>query len=347
MIDNQKALLDVLANKKPKRRPIWFMRQAGRYLDEYRKVRKKAGSFLDLCYTPDLAAEVTLQPLKRFDIDAAILFADILLIPHSLGVEVGFVENEGPKLSTIRLSADLKKLSINRSEEILQPVYKTVSLTRAGLPDHVCLIGFSGAPWTVATYMIEGGTSPDRALARKAAFSGEQWFDDLIRLIVDSSIDYLENQVKAGAEVLQIFDSWASDLPDMFRRRYCFEPVRRIVEGLRDRGINVPVIGFARGIGPAHLEFGKYTAVDALGLESALDVSWIKDNLLDEFVVQGNLDPILLEYGGEAMDAGIRNLVSQLPADRHIFNLGHGIRQRTPVENVEQMIDIVRSYDDK
>lgn len=341
------ALLDSLEGRVPWRRPVWFMRQAGRYLSEYREIRAKAGSFLDLCYSPEMAAEVTLQPLRRFDLDAAILFSDILVIPQALGCELSFVQNEGPKLSVVQKKEDVDRLDVSGTNEFLTPVFETVRLVRESIEDHITLIGFCGAPWTVATYMIEGGGSPERPLARKAAFEGEGWFDDLIDKIVVASIDYLEGQISAGAHVLQIFDSWASDLPPLERERYCFQPIARIVSGLRDRGYKTPIIGFAKGLGPAQLDFLSKTGVQALGLESNLDPQWISGKLTDKCVVQGNLDPVLLDVGGEALPAAVRNIVENIPFDRHIFNLGHGIRQTTRIENVETMIRTVREFDDK
>ncbi len=342
---NKKALLNVLANKKPHRRPIWFMRQAGRYLEEYRQVRKTAGSFLDLCYNPELAAEVTIQPLKRFDIDAAILFSDILVIPQAMGSDLGFVQNEGPKLSTTRSMSDVKKLEIDKVNEFLSPVFETIKNVKPELADHVSFIGFCGAPWTVATYMIEGGTSQDRFLSKKAAFSGEAWFDVLIEKLVLASIDYLEAQVNAGVEVLQIFDSWASDLPDMQRDKYCYKPIAKIVNGLRERGVTVPIIGFAKGLGAGQVDFCGQVDLQAIGVESSLPVNWIKNNLIDNIVVQGNLDPVLLDIGGPGLKENIEHIISYIPMDRHIFNLGHGVRQTTDIAHIHQMVDTVREFD--
>ncbi len=344
---SQKELLNVLNGRAVSRRPLWFMRQAGRYLKEYKQVREQAGSFLKLCYTPELAAEVTIQPLRRFDLDAAILFSDILVIPQALGSTLDFVENEGPVLQTVRSKDDVSKLDDNRIAEILGPIIETVKLVKPQLKPHESFIGFCGAPWTVATYMIEGGTSSDRALAKKAAFSGEAWFDQLIDILVETSIEYLAMQVAGGVEVLQIFDSWASDLPDIFRGKYCFKPISRIISGLRDKGITVPIIGFARGLGSGQEEFVDRVDVSAVGVESNLSLAWIRDNLIGKTVVQGNLDPVLLDCGGPGLAINIEHILQHLPKDRHIFNLGHGIRQTTDVEHVSQMIDIVREYDNK
>ncbi len=340
-----KALIDVLTGRQNSRRPLWFMRQAGRYLEEYRNVREKAGSFLDLCYNPERAAEVTVQPLKRFDLDAAILFSDILVIPQAMGCELGFVQNEGPKVSTVRSMRDVENLRIDGIADFLSPVMNTIRLVKPQLDDHVTFIGFCGAPWTVATYMIEGGTSPDRFLSKKAAFDGEPWFDLLIEKLVVSSIEYLVAQVKAGVEVLQIFDSWASDLPDLQREKYCYRPIAQIIDGVRAQGVTVPIIGFAKGLGAGQLDFCDKVALQAVGVESSLPVEWIAKNLIDRTVVQGNLDPVLLDAGGKSLQAGVRHIVSHLPKSRHIFNLGHGVRQTTRVEHVQQMIEAVREFD--
>ena len=340
-----KALIDILTGGSNHRRPLWFMRQAGRYLEEYRKVRKVAGSFLDLCYNPQAAAEVTLQPLKRFDLDAAILFSDILVIPHAMGCELEFVENEGPKVSTVRTLKEVKNLRTDRIVDFLSPVIETVKNVKPELDKHVAFIGFCGAPWTVATYMIEGGTSKDRFLSKKAAFDGEPWFDLLIEKLVISSIDYLVAQVDAGVEVLQIFDSWASDLPDIQRQKYCYDPIAKIVNGIRARGVTVPVIGFAKGLGPGQLDFCRNVPMQAIGVESSLSIDWIASELISETVVQGNLDPVLLDSGGVGLSKNIEHIISKLPKNRHIFNLGHGVRQTTNIEHIYEMIDIVRTFD--
>lgn len=340
-----KALLDVLNGYKNERRPLWFMRQAGRYLQEYREVREKAGSFLDLCYNPELAAEVTLQPLRRFDLDAAILFSDILVIPQAMGCKLGFVHNEGPKLSTVRCLEDVGKLSVSNISDFLSPVMETIKNVKPELPGHAAFIGFCGAPWTVATYMIEGGTSNDRFLAKKAAFNGEPWFDSLIDKIVVASIEYLVNQVEAGVEVIQIFDSWASDLPDLQREKYCYRPIAKIVDGIRKEGVKVPVIGFAKGLGAGQLDFCKKVSLDAVGLESSLPVDWISRELVPKIIVQGNLDPVLLDAGGAGLEKNVEHIVSKLPKNRHIFNLGHGVRQTTDVDHIHRMIDAVRGFD--
>lgn len=339
-----KPLLDILTGNTPSRRPLWFMRQAGRYLKEYRDLRANAGSFLDLCYNPSLAAEVTLQPVKRFDIDAAILFSDILVVPQALGSKLDFVVNEGPVLSTTQSHKDVGRLKTSGVSQMLEPVFETVKRVKKDIPEHVTFIGFCGAPWTVASYMVEGGSS-DRVAARKAAFNREPWFNQLIDVLVEVSIEYLQKQVEAGVEVLQIFDSWASDLPDLEREEYCYKPIKKIVDGLRAKGITTPIIGFAKGLGPGHLEFLKFVELQAVGIEAGLELNWAKENLADKTIVQGNLDPVLLDVGGPGLERSVHHILSSLPKDRHIFNLGHGIRQTTNIDHVYKMIEFVREFD--
>ncbi len=343
--DRGRAIIDVLNGNSAWRRPIWLMRQAGRYLPEYRKVREEAGSFLDLCFNPELACEVTLQPLRRFDLDAAILFADILLLPMALGQRLEFRKNEGPVLDSIRDAGDLWKLGNADYLKGLEPVFETVSRVKAELPGHVGLIGFCGAPWTVATYMIEGGTSPDRGFSRIAAHRGEQWFKGLIDRLTECSIEYLCRQIDAGAEIVQVFDTWAGDLPDGLCEEYCFEPIRRICHEVKARYPNVSVIGFARGVGPRQADFANKTEVDAVGLEWSYPVRLASEKLQPNVVVQGNVDPLVLMSSTEAIEQATLNVVTALDRQRHIMNLGHGIKPETPIENVEKMIAVVRGFD--
>ena len=342
-----KLLLDVLQGKSPAKRPIWLMRQAGRYLPEYREVRAQAGGFLNLCYTPELACEVTLQPLRRYDLDAAILFADILLIPQAMGCSLDFRENEGPVLGRIRSADSVAALSsdIGVLNKTLSPVYEAVSLIRKGLEADKTLIGFCGAPWTVASYMVEGGTSSERANTRLAAYAAEPWLDDLIEKLVESSIEYLGCQIEAGAEVVQIFDTWAGDLSGSLLQKYSFEPIARIRAELKRRWPSVPVIGFARGVGVSQPDFVDVSGVDAVGIEWPVDTRWARDNLVPKCVVQGNLDPLALIGGGDGMVSATRRILSDLPMERHIFNLGHGIRKETPPEHVSDLISAIREFD--
>ena len=344
MPSHRQALLEVLNGQQPWRRPVWFMRQAGRYLEEYRQTRARAGSFLDLCYSPPLAAEVTLQPLRRFDLDAAILFADILLLPQVMGVDLSFQAGEGPVLSPTRSEEAVRRLKGAEAADDLAPVYETVRILRRELPGHVTLIGFCGAPWTVATYMIEGGGSPERLRARLAAMKGEPWLDMLMDKLVAASAAYLARQVQAGAQVVQIFDTWAGDLGDGLREKYVIRPIARIIARLRDLGAEVPVIGFARGIGAAQPQFARDTGVAAVGCEANMPVSYMRDVLAPQVVVQGNLDPLAVIAGGAALEEGVARLL-QLPPARHIFNLGHGFRPETPVAHVERMMALIREGD--
>ena len=342
-----KPLLDSLTGLSPSRRPVWLMRQAGRYLPEYRKVRQQAGGFLNLCYSPNLACEVTLQPLRRFDLDAAILFADILLIPQAMGCDLDFRENEGPVLGKIGSTADVAGLvsDIGELNKTLSPVYDAVSQIRANLETDKTLIGFCGAPWTVATYMIEGGTSVERASSRLAAFANEDWLNQLIEKLVVSSVEYLSCQVEAGAEVLQIFDTWSGDLSGELLGRYCFAPISAIRSELKKRYPHVPVIGFARGIGVSQTDFVAACGVDGVSIEWPVNTRWARSNLIDHCVVQGNLDPLSLIGGGEGMLNATRLILDDLPMERHIFNLGHGIRKETPPEHVGELVAFIREFD--
>ena len=323
------------------------MRQAGRYLPEYREVRQSAGGFLNLCYTPELACEVTLQPLRRFDLDAAILFADILLIPQAMGCDLEFRENEGPVLRQIGSAKDVAQLAsgIDELNKTLSPVYEAVTTIRKNLDADKTLIGFCGAPWTVASYMIEGGTSVERASSRLAAFANESWLNELIDKLVVSSIEYLSCQVEAGAEVLQIFDTWSGDLSGDLLQRYCFAPIAAIRSELKKRYPHVPVIGFARGIGVSQTDFVDACQVDAVSIEWPVNTKWARKNLVDRCIVQGNLDPLSLIGGGAGMLDATRLILEDLPMDRHIFNLGHGIRKETPPEHVAELVSFIREFD--
>ena len=340
-----KALIEVLNGAQPWRRPVWFMRQAGRYLPEYQEVRRRAGSFLELCDAPDLACEVTLQPLRRFDLDAAIVFADILLVPRALGSDLSFREGEGPVLSRVTSKEDVARLRRDGMIGRLGAVYETIRRVKPSLPPHVALIGFCGAPWTVASYMIEGGASSDRARARRAAFERQPWFEALIELLTETSCNYLACQIEAGVDVVQIFDSWAGDLDDVLRQRYCEEPICRIVEGLGKRGHKVPVIGFARGIGAGHRRFAEATGVAAVSVEWSVPVGWMASELAPIVPVQGNLDPLAVAIGGAPLRRGVEHLVRSMPANRHIFNFGHGVRPDTPPAHVAETLEIIRSLD--
>src|SRR3990172_7172385 len=300
--------------------PIWLMRQAGRYLPEYRQVRAKASSFLDLCRTPELAAEVTLQPLRRFAFDAAIVFSDILIVPYALGQRVEFVEGEGPKLEPVRDANSVAALNRVSAANALAPVYETIERVVAELPKTVPLIGFCGAPWTVATYMVEGGGSKDQAAARLLAYRHEAAFQHLIDLLVDISAEYLVNQVKAGAHALQIFDSWAGSLPEDEFECWCIAPTRRLVQLVKAKVPDIPVIGFPRGAGVLVERYVKETGVDAVSCDTSQPVEWLKDRLQKLVPVQGNLDPVLLVAGGPQLDQRVRSILDALGQGPFIFN---------------------------
>ena len=323
---------------------IWLMRQAGRYLPEYQELRKSAGSFLDLCYTPELAAEVTLQPIRRFGFDAAILFSDILVIPDALGQPLEFREGEGPVLEPIVNAGELDRLKREGAVERLAPVFETVMRARDGLGDDVALIGFCGAPWTVATYMVAGKGTPDQRDAKRWAYEDPGGFARLIALLVDVSAEYLSRQVDAGAQVLQIFDSWAGNLADDAFARWSIDPVAQIVARVKSDHPAVPIIGFPRGAGPLYQDFIAGTGVDAVSCDTSLPLQWIKIELQPAVTVQGNLDPVLLVAGGEAMERRVEAILQSLGTGPFIFNLGHGILPETPLAHVERLVELVRNW---
>lgn len=339
---SESPLLAALAGQINAPPPIWLMRQAGRYLPEYREIRGKVPSFLDLCRTPELAAEVTLQPLRRFAFDAAIVFSDILIIPYALGQRVEFVEGEGPKLEPVRDARTVAGLDRANAAEALAPVYETIERVVAELPKTVPLIGFCGAPWTVATYMVEGAGSKDQAAARLLAYRDEATFQRLIDLLIDLSAEYLVNQVKAGARVLQIFDSWAGSLPEDEFERWCITPTKRLVELAKARLPEIPVIGFPRGAGVLAERYARETGIDAIGCDTSMPVGWMR-RLQEHLPVQGNLDPLLLVAGGEALDARVGAILETLGSGPFIFNLGHGILPETPIEHVTRLVSLVKA----
>lgn len=322
--------------------PIWLMRQAGRYLAEYRAVRKQVGGFLDLCYTPELAAEVTLQPIRRFGFDAAILFSDILVVPHALGQRVEFLEGEGPRLEPIRQAKALDRLDIDGLHSRLAPVYETVGRLAVSLPAETALIGFAGAPWTVATYMVEGGSSRDFAATRGWGFSDPEGFARLIDLVTEATAAYLCRQVEAGAEALQLFDSWAGVLSEDEFRRWVIAPTARIVSILRDRHPEIPLIGFPRGAGVMYEEYIRQTGVGAVSIDSTIPAQWAAAHLQPLVPVQGNLDPMALLTGGETLERAAKAVLDGLAGRPFVFNLGHGIIKETPPEHVARLVEIVR-----
>lgn len=343
-----KPILQTLGGKTLTKPPFWMMRQAGRYLPEYREIRQKAGSFLDVAYNPDLATEVTMQPIRRFGMDAAILFSDILVVPHALGQSLEFVEGEGPKLDPVRSVEAIKKLNMDKFDEITAPVYETVSRVRAQLDAEgfasTTLIGFAGAPWTVATYMIEGGSSRDFIYSKGWAYKNIQDFMLLIDKITEATIYYLSKQIEAGAEVIQIFDSWAGVLDEHLFRRIVLPSTKKIVDELHMSYPHVPIIGFPKGIGRACQEYIRDTGVNALSIDSQVSPRWAASAIQPSVPVQGNLDPVCLMVGGDALILEIENIVANLSLGPFIFNLGHGIHKDTPVENVEQMVRFLQDY---
>lgn len=339
-----KRMLRALRRETVDRPPYWFMRQAGRYLPEYRKVRASAESFLDFCYTPEKALEVTLQPLKRYHMDAAILFSDILVLPDALGQEVRFVQGEGPVLDAITDASGLARLSMDGMDDTLAPVYEAVGRIKAALDAETALIGFAGAPWTVALYMIEGRGGTEGSTIRTWAAREPASFQKLIDLLVEASVHYLGRQIDAGAEVLQLFDSWAGLLDEDGFRRWVIEPNRRIVEGLKRRHPDVPIIGFPRNAGANYLAFAEETGVDAVSIDHSVPLGWAAEYLQPLVAVQGNLDNHLLLAGGEAMERAVTRILDTLGCGPFIFNLGHGIVPQTPPEHVGRVSEMVRGW---
>jgi uroporphyrinogen decarboxylase len=341
-----KPLLRTLAGETLATPPFWFMRQAGRYLPEYRKLRAQARDFVSLCLTSDLATEITLQPIRRFGMDAAILFADILLIPHALGQHLEFREGEGPHLDAIDDEAGLARLEANRSalRQALAPVAETVRRVAAALPPQTALIGFAGAPWTVATYMIEGGSSREFAKARRFAWERPELFGRLIDLLVDTTSDYLSMQIEAGAEAVQLFDSWAGGVSADEFARWCILPARRIALAVKSRHPGVPVIGFPRGCGASYFDFACQAAVDCVGLDQGVPLAWAHNELQKRVTLQGNLDPLLVINGGTAMIDATKRILDALGRGPFIFNLGHGFRPETPIAHVEALCSTIRDW---
>ena len=336
--------LATLNGRQSSTRPMWFMRQAGRYLPEYREVRAKAGSFLDLCYNPELACEVTIQPIDRYDLDAAILFADILLIPDALGQKVWFVAGEGPRLDPVITKDNIESFRERYDASVLDPVIETVRLTRRRLSKDKALIGFAGAPWTVATYMLEGKPSKDPSALRDIYYKDPAFMDSLIELLVDVTSDYLIRQADAGADALQLFDSWAQGLPPELMTHLSLNPMVAIAKRVREKHPKMPIIFFAKGAGIMLSPFAEHPASTGVGIDYSVPPEWARWHLSPHAVVQGGLDPLLVVQGGKMMeDAAARYLraFSDVP---HIFNLGHGFVPETPPENVARLVDFVRNW---
>ena len=333
-------LLDTLKGSVPPIPPVWLMRQAGRYLPEYRELRQQKGGFLELVYDSEAASEVTIQPIRRFGFDGAILFSDILIVPHAMGQGLEFLAGEGPKLSPTLLEARLDEFTAKHDR--FDAVYETVRLTRAAIDDNVTMLGFAGSPWTVATYMIAGQGSKDQGPARLMAYRDPDRLQAICNAIIAVSIDYLRGQIDAGAEAVQLFDSWAGSLaPDQFER-WVIAPNREITAALKQSHPDVPVIGFPKGAGAKLPAYVRETGVDAVGLDETVDADWAHSVLPEGLPVQGNLDPLLVEAGTPALTERVKALIASFEGRPHIFNLGHGIGQFTPIEHVEQLLRAVR-----
>ena len=324
--------------------PIWLMRQAGRYLPEYRATRAQAKDFLDLCFTPDLAVEVSLQPIRRYGFDAAILFSDILVLPHALGQRVWFEEGAGPRLEPLGDASGIAALNPGGLHDKLAPVFETLRGLRRELPRETALIGFAGAPWTVASYMIEGQTSRDFATAKTWAYRAPEEFARLIDLLVASTSDYLIAQIEAGAEVLQLFDSWAGVWPEAALRRWCLNPAAEIVRRVKATYPDVPIILFPRGAGLLYETFAVEAGAEGLSLDTTVPLAWAQERLQGRATLQGNLDPLLLVAGGAALEAGVTKILETLGNGPLIFNLGHGITPQAPLEHVERLVAQVRGW---
>lgn len=340
MNDMSKPFLQTLAGMKGEQTPLWFMRQAGRYLPEYKEVRKTTRNFLEFCYSPEKAAEVTLQPIRRFDMDAAIIFSDILVIPHALGMEVSFVENEGPKIKPLETASCIEKLTYDTT--ILDPVYEALRLTRQSLAKEKALIGFAGAPWTLATYMIEGGSSRDFIKTKLWAYRDPSGFARIMDMLSRAVITHCIAQVKAGVEVIQLFDSWAGVLtPEQFRQ-YAIDPVSRIVQGIRAACPDIPIIGFPKGAGVMLPEYVEKTEVNAVSIDQHMSCDWAVTNI--RVPIQGNLDPVLLMADKNKAVEQTKKILESFVGHPHVFNLGHGILQHTPIDHVEAVVKTVREF---
>ena len=339
---DQGAFIRVLNGETVSPPPVWLMRQAGRYLPEYRAVREQAGGFLNLCYNPELAAEVTLQPIRRFGFDAAILFSDILVVADALGQKVWFEEGHGPRLEPIASRDDLRRLDPAATSAKFANVFETVSRLSDALDPRTGLIGFCGGPWTVATYMVAGRSTTDQAPSRLWAYSDTEGFGELIDIVTAVSAEYLCGQIEAGAQAVQIFESWASVLSDEEFARWVIAPTVRIIEEVRRRHPGTPVIGFPRGSGPLYVDYLKATGVDCMGCDTSLPLDWIRENLQPHAAVQGNLDPLLLVAGKERLKERVGEILAALSGGPHIFNLGHGIVPQTPPEHVAALIGHIR-----
>jgi uroporphyrinogen decarboxylase len=336
----KKPLLSVLHGEAVDVTPIWLMRQAGRYLPEYRELRAKKGGFLELAYDSDTACEITLQPIRRFGFDGAILFSDILVVPHAMGQDLWFEVGEGPRLAPKLVESEF--VSLTPQPDRLLPVYETVRKVRAALPETTTFLGFAGSPWTVATYMVAGQGSKDQAETRALAYSDSKRFAALIDAITTTTIDYLSKQIQAGVDAVQLFDSWAGSLSPAQFERWVIAPNAAIVSGLKALHPDTPIIGFPKGAGGKLPTYANETGVDVLGLDETVDPYWAAQNLPANLPLQGNLDPLALVAGGEALEAAVERILSAFKGRPHIFNLGHGIVPHTPIAHVEKLLSLVR-----
>ncbi len=343
----EKPYLSVLKGKKTSTPPIWLMRQAGRYLPEYRALRQESGSFLNMVYDPLKACEITLQPIRRFDMDAAILFSDILVIPDALGQKLDFVEGKGPVLDPIRTEKALAKFSLEKIDQTLDPVYEAVSNIRSALQEEgfkdTALIGFAGAPWTIACYMVDGMGSKDFIHTKRWAFEDPAGFQVLIDLITEATIHYLSNQIKAGAEAIQLFDSWCGILDEAQFMRWTIAPTKKIVSALKAAHPDIPITGFPRNAGLLYKAYIDHTGIDAVSLDYQLPLDFAVNELQTKVPVQGNLDPSYLLAGGKEMKKAAENILNTFSSGPHIFNLGHGVIKETPIEHVEKLIEMIRT----
>jgi uroporphyrinogen decarboxylase len=339
-----KPLLRTLSGEHSAIPPIWLMRQAGRYLPEYRAIREKTKSFLDLCFNPKLACEVTLQPIRRFGFDAAILFSDILVVPHALGQHVTFETGEGPRLDALKEPSAIERLRPEIDHAKLAPVYETIACVKAELPPAVALLGFCGAPWTVATYMIAGCGTADQLPARLFAYRHAEAFSKLIDILTEASASYLIRQFAAGVDAVQIFDTWAGVLPADEFRKWCIEPTARIVASLREHIPAAQIIGFPRGAGTELQRYLDAVPVDAVGLDWMTELNFARDYIQPLRTIQGNLDPLVLLAGGAALDHATDAILEAFGRRPFIFNLGHGILPDTPLSHVERLIARVRNH---
>ncbi len=341
-MNSKKPFLKTLAGQPSSSPPVWLMRQAGRYLPEYKKLRSQSKGFLDFCFRPELAIEATLQPIRRFGLDAAILFSDILTVPWALGQKVEFLEGEGPKLEALCSAGDLDALNLEGVTQRLAPVYETVAGVLAALPNETALIGFAGAPWTVAAYMVEGHGSRDFLVAKAFGMGQPDMFQRLLDIVTAATIEHLSAQIEAGAETVQLFDSWAGVLAEAEFRRWVIEPTRVIAAALRERHPQIPVIGFPRGAGGLLSAYAAETGVTAVGLDTQVPMGWALKTLPTDLPVQGNLDPVALVVGGKALENGVRAILDSAKGRPLIFNLGHGVPQTTPPEHVAELVRLVR-----